>query len=231
MSGNQSLKTASLALNRSRSQQTSATSFRCRRNQVRSSPAVIAARTPAGSGRLGSASIARAPTSLLRATAAARYPSQWVMLPTTPVGHCGSPAGPGGIGPGGRPRRESAAWAQARAVVYSRRRDATARRIAASSDAASSASSSPLVLTVATTPGGRICSTTLAITPGVERTAASPLTGFHLLRPADGTHPSSRSSPAPARPGRCQRPRSRPRERRQPRQSSPPDSPRGRCAR
>ena len=52
-------------------------------------------------------------TSLARATAAARYPAQCVMLPTMPDGHCGAPAWPGRMGAGADAERAEGA---ARAV-------------------------------------------------------------------------------------------------------------------
>ena len=36
---------------------------------------------------------------------AARYPTQWVMLPTIPAGHCGTPSASGRIAVGGMPSR------------------------------------------------------------------------------------------------------------------------------
>lgn len=60
----------------------------------------ITSRTPSGSGWCGSASIPSAVISSARATAAARYPRQWVMLPTVPRGQSGAPRSPGSSGIG-----------------------------------------------------------------------------------------------------------------------------------
>jgi hypothetical protein len=67
------------------------------------------------------------------ATAAARYPGQWVMLPTIPAGHTGAPRSPRTIGTGPMPSMPSAARAHFLPVANSRRRLSTALLIAASS--------------------------------------------------------------------------------------------------
>ena len=116
----------SFALNSRRSHATSGwTQARRAIRRASAATATISA-TPSGSGSLGSASMPRARTSLLRATAAARQPSQWVRLPTTPAGHRGSRLGPGRIGAGGCPRRRRARRAQSRTAANSARRLGTA---------------------------------------------------------------------------------------------------------
>ena len=62
------------------------------------------------------------------------------MLPTTPSGHSGSPAGPGTSGPGGKPSRPNASRAQVRTAVKSRTRLVTAWATACSSSGRSSPS-------------------------------------------------------------------------------------------
>ncbi len=137
-SGYQALYTASLQQNSNRSQFTTspcpgagprASSV----SRARSSPSDTIRSTPSGSGAFGSASIPTATTADARATAAARYPAQCVMLPTTPSGHCGARPSPGSSGPAGMPSPASAWRAHRRTVPNSRCRASIAWPIKACS--------------------------------------------------------------------------------------------------
>ncbi|CAM5735249.1 hypothetical protein SALBM311S_03905 [Streptomyces alboniger] len=70
---------------------------------------------------------------MARTRAAAPYPSQWVMLPISPAGHCGAPRSPGRTGWGGTPSFSMARRAQERTTANSRRRLWTALATTASS--------------------------------------------------------------------------------------------------
>ena len=85
------------------------------------------------------------------ATAAPRYPSQWVRLPTTPSGQHGSPFSPLRIGTGGTPSSESASRAQCRTVTNSLRRLATDRAISGSSSGSGANSGGSVYISAATT--------------------------------------------------------------------------------
>jgi hypothetical protein len=78
----------------------------------RSSFVAIKPSVSEGKGSCGSASIPIAETNSLRPTAAAVYPKQCVMLPTTPGGQSGSRPWPCGIAWGDRPSLASALRAQ-----------------------------------------------------------------------------------------------------------------------
>src|SRR5579875_3715346 len=80
------------------------------------------------------------------------------MLPTTPAGHFGSPRAPRRIGAGGRPSRDSAARAQARPAVNSRRLLSAALAMAASSAGNSVAPATSPNTSAAATWGGTIFS-------------------------------------------------------------------------
>jgi len=124
-SGYQALYTASLQQNSSRSQFTTspcppAWLAASSASRARSSPSETSRRTPSGSGSLGSASMPTAAIAGARATAAARYPAQCVMLPTTPSGHCGARPSPGSSGTAGMPSSARAWRAHRRTVPNSR---------------------------------------------------------------------------------------------------------------
>jgi HEXXH motif-containing protein len=91
VSGNQALYTASLAQNSRRSQEVSGNAADRSRSRARSVGWETSSRTPPGRAVSGSACRPIAVRSPDRATAAAQYPVQWVMLPTMPGGHCGAP--------------------------------------------------------------------------------------------------------------------------------------------
>ena len=85
-----------------------------------------------GNGPTGSASIPMLTISWDQATAAALYPSQCVMLPTTPDGRSeGAPRSPGRMGAGGIPNCARALRAQLRTALNSFRRLSTARAMTA----------------------------------------------------------------------------------------------------
>jgi hypothetical protein len=162
-SGYQALYTASLQQNSSRSQFT--TSARppgwlaaSPASRLRSSPSETSRRTPGGSGSLGSASMPTAAIAGARATAAARYPAQCVMLPTTPAGHCGARPSPGSSGTAGMPSPVSAWRAHRRTVPNSRRRASIALAIAACSSGKRLASCSSPKASADATQGVRISS-------------------------------------------------------------------------
>ena len=107
-------------------------------------------------------------TSAALATAAARYPSQCVMLPTMPGGHRGAPRSPVRIGAGGTPSLPSAILAHSRPVVNSRRRLSTARATTSASCGKSPASAESANASAQATAAGRISSST-SVTPRTER--------------------------------------------------------------
>ena len=90
----------------------------------------------------------------LCATAAARYPAQWMMLPTTPSGQPGAWWRPGSNGASGTRSPASACLAHHRPVANSRRRAPVACRTATASNGCREAwGRSPKVSTPTTDPG------------------------------------------------------------------------------
>jgi hypothetical protein len=144
-SGYQALYTASLQENSSRSQFTISPCPRAGLaassvSRARSSLSETSQRTPSGSGSLGSASMPTAAMADARATAAARYPAQCVMLPTTPSGQRGARPSPGSSGAAGMPSSASAWRAHRRTVPNSRCRSSIALAMTACSSGKRSAS-------------------------------------------------------------------------------------------
>jgi|GEM_PF-5627637 hypothetical protein len=162
-SGYQALYTASLQQNSSRSQFTASPCPRAglaasSASRARSSPSETSRRTPSGSGSLGSASMPTAAMPDARATAAARYPAQCVMLPTTPSGHRGARPSPGSSGAAGMPSSASAWRAHRRTVPNSRCRASIAWAMTACSAAKRCASGTSPKASADATPGVRISS-------------------------------------------------------------------------
>ena len=124
--GKQALYTASLAQKRMRSQCRSGSAAASARSLRPFLVPQRRGRVPGqGARACGSASMPMPRSRSDRATTAARYPAQWVMLPTTPAGHRGTPSASGRIGVGGSPIRRSALPG---AVAHSGELEATPRR-------------------------------------------------------------------------------------------------------
>jgi hypothetical protein len=162
-SGYQALYTASLQQNSSRSQFTTSPCARAglavsSASRARSSPSETSRRIPSGSGSLGSASMPMAAMVDARATAAARYPAQCVMLPTTPSGHRGARPSPGSSGAAGMPSSASAWRAHRRTVLNSRCRASIALAMTACSAGKRSASGTSSKASADATQGVRISS-------------------------------------------------------------------------
>jgi hypothetical protein len=155
--GNHVLYTDSFAQNSSRSQQMPGAAVARSFSRARSVSLAMRSSIPSsGSGSLGSASIPSDRISRVAATTAARYPSQWVMEPTTPAGHRGAPRGPESTGTGGTPSLLSAVRAQVRAVANSCRLAGTAPATMARSSGKSTAAGSSANASAAATGAGSI---------------------------------------------------------------------------
>src|SRR4051812_4259006 len=168
VSGNQALKTLSLALKSNRSQQTP--SAAPARSHCSSSGTAICSRMPCGSGSSTSASMPIVAISSARATAAAQYPEQCVMLPTKPSGQRGSRCEPGRTGCGDCPSADSARRAQLRPAAYSARRLGTAAPSASRSSGSIGSWTSPAAAsTTATTAGNNISITSCGADEAARR--------------------------------------------------------------
>ena len=151
MTGYHALYTLSFTQKKSRSQLTCAEPMPG--SKPISSSLAIRSRMPPGSVSFGSASIPIPAISPRRATAAAQYPSQCVMLPTIPAGQSGSLPIPRKTGRTGAPSNSRARWAQLRPAANSARRAGNARSRFCASSAQSDPEKGPKSSAVATSCG------------------------------------------------------------------------------